>query len=304
MRTLRRALALGSASVVVLVAFACSDTTVVAGSSGAPPEADGAVITEDDAEAFEADGAVKPKPDTSPKPSKVNVTVESVAVLGNPREYALAVPKTYAAARKYPLIIALHGDGQNGPGFVKFLDFESVNGDDVIVAYPTGAEDLFATYAQNPDELLVEATINAVKAKLSIDDAKVWGFGYSKGGFMANEIACLKPGLFKAMAAHASGAAEEPRVNGYPDCPGVIGLPVLVTEGSFDTGIGGNYAAQYWASVNGCGTSRSDTTPAGCQKFNGCAAGTPTQYCLAAGVGHYPIWNQAAAISWAWFNTL
>jgi len=303
-RNVRFVLALGAAAATVLSGFACSENKIPASSSGGPPEADGAVVEEEDSGlVVDPDGAVVAKVDSA-KPSKVKITVEQIDVGTELREYALAVPKTYDAARKYPLIIALHGDGQNGPGVATFLDFQAVNGDDAIVAYPTGAEDLTTPYDQNPDQLLVEATINSVKGKLSIDDTKVWGFGYSKGGFMANEIACRKPGIFKAMAVHASGAPEEPRVNGYPDCPGVVGLPVLATEGDRDTGIGGDYAAKYWAFVNGCGTTRGNPTADGCYTQNGCPAGKPVIYCLAANVSHYPIWGQATAVSWTWFKTL
>lgn len=265
---------------------------------------EGGTVTEDGA-VVGPDGEIVEQPDgNTTKPSKVNATNETVDVAGNARRYVLAVPKTYDAARKYPLIVALHGDGQDGPAFRAFLPFDDIAGDDAIVAYPTGAVDIFTPYDQNPDQLMIEATIEAVKGKYAIDEGKVWGFGYSKGGFMANEIACRKPGVFKAMAIHAGGAPQEPQMNGFPVCPGVVGLPVLATEGEFDTAIGGDYGAQYWASVNGCSNQRSATTPAECKKHNGCPADKPVVYCLAPGVSHYPIWANAAAVSWDFFRSL
>ena len=293
-------LACAPAVAMVLVVFACSSDKVV--SNPAVPEGgmqleDGAIVG--------PDGEVI-MPDGSVKPSKVKATDETVSVLGTTRQYVLAVPKTYDAARKYPLIIALHGDGQDGASFRAFLQFDDLAGDDAIVAYPYIAPgDLFTPYDTNPDQQLIDATINAVKAKLSIDPAKVWGFGYSKGGFLANEIACRKPGIFKAMAIHAGGAPQEPQgADGFPQCPGVVGLPVIETEGQNDTGIGGDYGAQYWAKINGCGTGRSATTPAACQKSDGCPAGKPVTYCLAPGVSHYPIWGEATAVSWTFFKSL
>jgi polyhydroxybutyrate depolymerase len=290
-----------AALATVLAGFACSS------SEGSPPpypsSPDGAVVLEDGAVVDPPDAGVI-APDTGPA-SKVNTTSETVTVMGQTRKYELAVPKSYDAGRAYPLIIALHGDGQDGASFHAFLDFDALAGDDAVVAYPTGASDLFTSYDQNADQQLIEATINAVKGKLSIDAAKVWGFGYSKGGFMANEIACRRPGVWKAMAIHAGGAPQEPQgADGFPQCPGVIGLPVLETEGQFDQGIGGDYGAQYWASVNGCGTGRTATAPAPCQASDGCPAGKPVIYCLAPGVSHYPIWGQAAAVSWGFFKSL
>jgi polyhydroxybutyrate depolymerase len=291
----------GSALAVVFTVFACSSNTVAGG--GNPDVPEGGMQLEDGA-IVGADGEIIQKPDTS-KPSKVKVTNETVTVLGDMRTYVLAVPKTYDAARKYPLIIALHGDGQTGGGFREFITFDDVAGDDAIVAYPSGALDIFTAYDQNPDQLLVAATIKDVKGKLSIDATKIWGFGYSKGGFIANEIACRKPGVFTAMAIHAGGAPQEPHgADGYPQCPGVVGLPVLATEGDLDQGIGGLYGANYWASVNGCSGGRSATTPAPCQKNDGCPAGKPVVYCLAPGVNHYPIWDQAVNVSWSFFKGL
>jgi polyhydroxybutyrate depolymerase len=291
----------GFAVTSTLAFFACSSTPPQKESGEPLPE--GATRLEDGAVVM-LDGAVVYPPDTPTKPSKVNATDETVTVLGTSRTYELAVPKTYDASRKYPLIIALHGDGQDGPGFRAFLNFDDIAGDDAIVAYPTGAVDLFTDYDSNADQLLVEATINDVKSKRSIDDAKVWGFGYSKGAFMLNEIQCRKPGLLKAMAFHAGSAPQERDDAGDPDCPGVTGLPVLATEGDRDTDIGADYGANYWATINGCGTSRSPSTPAGCFKTDGCPTDEPVFYCLAAGVSHYPIWNQAANVSWAFYNGL
>jgi polyhydroxybutyrate depolymerase len=293
----------GLASMVAVVGvLACGDDA----SSPAPLSADGGTVTEDGA-VVDEDGAVVVEPDASgPKPSKVNATNETVDVGGNTRAYVLTVPKSYDAARKYPLIVAMHGDGQDATSFRAFLPLDDLTGDDAIVAYTDPhprpdnnvEQDLFTAYDQNIDQRLVEATIDAVKAKYSVDAAKIWGFGYSKGGFMLNQIACRKPGLLKAMTVHASGAPQDAQ------CPGVTGLPVLATEGSQDTGIGGEYDSQYWAQINGCGGQRTASTPPGCETYDGCPAGKPVTYCRAAGVSHYPIWDQAAAVSWAWLKAL
>jgi polyhydroxybutyrate depolymerase len=286
----------------MVAAFACSSDTVR--KSAGPFIPDGGMQLDDGA-VVDMDGNVVEQPDTSMKPSKVTATDETVTVLGEPRAYQLVVPKTYDAARKYPLIIALHGDGQDGPNFRSVLAWDDVAGDDAIVAYPTGTVDLFTPYDMNPDQLLVEATIADVKTKRSIDSAKVWGFGYSKGAYMLNEIACRKPGVLKAMAFHAGGAPQEPQgADNYPQCPGVIGLPVMATEGDKNIEVGADYAASYWAKVNGCSGNRTPSTPAACSTTDGCPADKPVVYCLAPGVVHYPIWDQAVNVSWAFFKTL
>lgn len=305
---MRLAFVCASAAVtaLVLTVVACSSTTVKVSNSQPVPEGG---MQLDDGAVVDMDGNVVAPGDTSmPKPSKVTATDETITVLGTSRTYQLVVPKTYDAARKYPLIIALHGDGQDGPGFRSVLTWDDVAGDDAIVAYPTGAVDLFTAYDMNPDQLLVAATIDDVKSKRSIDPTKIWGFGYSKGAFMLNEIQCRKSGVLTAMAFHAGSAPQaeprDPPMTGYPICPGVMGLPVLATEGDRNTDIGADYAANYWAMVNGCGGTRTPSTPAACYKTDGCPADKPVFYCLAPGVVHYPIWDQAVNVSWAFYKGL
>src|SRR4051812_31501721 len=98
----------GSGSVgvfVVLAVYACGGSE--GGSGTPPPGPDGATVIEDGA-VVDPDGNVV-EPDSA-KPSKVVVTMETVEVAGDTRDYVLSVPKTYNASKKYPLIVALHGD--------------------------------------------------------------------------------------------------------------------------------------------------------------------------------------------------
>jgi len=242
--------------------------------------------------------------DSGPLPSKVNTTNETVDVDGVAREYVLSVPKNYDGGRSYPLIVALHGDGLDAPGFVAFSKLEASTGDEAILAYPNGSVDLFTPYDQNRDQKLVEYTINAVKAKYSIDASKIWGFGYSKGGYQLNEIACKKPGIVTAMAIHAGGAPQSRDGNGNVDCPAAVGLPVFVTHGQNDDPGGGEYGAQYWASRAGCQGSRSPSQPAICEAYDGCEAGKPVVFCVVPDQPHYPLYADAAAHSWGWFKSL
>ncbi|MBX3189997.1 MAG: dienelactone hydrolase family protein [Labilithrix sp.] len=292
------------AVLVAVTAAACSSEPASEGAPDGGPNPDG--------DAARGDGPALPGDDASAPadgeaPSKVDVTNETVDVDGRPRDYVLAVPKTYAASRSYPLVIAFHGDGFNGPSFRNYFRIDNETGDDAIVTWPTGNDwDLFTDYDVNNDQKLVEAVILAIKSKYNVDDAKIWGVGYSKGGFLASEIACHKPGLLKAMAIHAGGAPQEPNgANGYPLCPSAIGLPVLVSHGTLDPQFGGgDYAANYWALVAGCGDTRSATTPSPCQKHDGCPASSPVLFCPVDGLRHVPLWSEAAKVSWAFFTSL
>jgi polyhydroxybutyrate depolymerase len=281
------------------VLYACGGNS--GSSSGATTPSDGATATRDGAVIVDPDAPVD-TPDAA-KVVKVDVTNEQITVAGDLREYVLSVPKTYSGSRQYPLILALHGDGQTADDFRISLGLDAVSGDDAIVAYPNGVVDLYTAYEQNGDQQLVEAVIADVKSKWSVDAAKVWGFGYSKGGFEINQLACRRPGMFKAIAGHACGGPQ--KLDGpATDCPGSMGLPVMITEGDLNTDIGAASGAKFWAAINHCSTNMVATTPAGCESYTGCDADKPVTYCLAAGVSHYPIWTGAVQASWDFFNSL
>jgi polyhydroxybutyrate depolymerase len=291
---------LGWTAVAVLALHACSEDTP--GGAGNPKGSSSGGTSSGGTSSGGTSG--NPDDSTPAVPSKVNTSNETISVDGTERNYMLSVPKTYATGRSYPLILALHGDGQDAPGFVTFLRLDAFTGDDAILAYPNRSEDLFTPYEQNNDQRLIEVMIDALKGKFAIDDTKVWALGYSKGAYQLNEIACRKPGLLKAMAIHAGGAPQERASNGDVDCPSAIALPTFVTHGSEDDPGGGQFGADYWASLAGCGESRTPSTPSICEAYDGCSAGKPVVFCVVPGQPHFPLYKDAAEHSWAWFKTL
>jgi len=237
-------------------------------------------------------------------PEKMSRTDETIDVDGTSRKYILSVPKSYVATRKYPLVLALHGDGQDAASFVSFLGLEPVAGDDVIIAYADHSEDLFTPYEENNDQKLIAAILPAVSSKRSIDAAKIWGVGYSKGGYQLNQIACRKPGLLKAIAVHAGGAPQDRDGEDAISCPSAVGLPAFVTHGANDEPSGGEYAADYWAGLAGCGSTRKATTPTICQAYDGCPKDKPVVFCVVPNQPHFPIYAAAGEHTWGWLKTL
>src|SRR5688500_18537528 len=75
-------------------------------------------------------------PPPPPPPQKVDVTNETVTAMGFTRDYVLAVPKSYSAAKSYPLVLVFHGDGGDGPSMRSYVKFDDATGEDAVVAYP------------------------------------------------------------------------------------------------------------------------------------------------------------------------
>jgi polyhydroxybutyrate depolymerase len=300
----------GATLAALVTIFACSSNTVEKATNPDVPEGgtqldDGAIVG--------PDGDLV-QPDTS-KPSLVNVTTGDVTNFSSDRSsYVVAVPKSYAATRKYPLVLVVHGDGGDGAGMRAYHPLDSESGEDAIVVYPSGKVhtwDLSTPFDQNTDQQYIESLIAAMKAKYSID--RVFAVGWSSGGFLVNILACRRAGIFNAIVSHAGGAPfeipESKDANGYQLCANSPKYPALITHGASDGTVdpgSGDFDAQFWAHYNGCdpdpGT-RVDTTPSPCKKHSGCPADKPVELCLIPGNGH-GVWSQAIPVEWAFLKSL
>jgi polyhydroxybutyrate depolymerase len=250
-----------------------------------------------------------------PALATVTVTNESMTSGGAKRTYVLVVPKTYDAARAYPLVMVFHGQPGTAVAMHQFHPFEVASQQEAVLVYPDGTNlewNLTGPTAVNADMQFVKALVDEVASKVSIDKTRVFGDGYSNGGFMVNQLAC-RLGLFKAIASHAGGAPYEPPEtgparypNGYVKCAADVRTPAIVLHGEADgvvTPDSGEFDAMYWAYVNGCAATRSATTPSPCTTYDGCPAGKPVVWCSIPSLGHL-IWSNGAAAAWAFFSSL
>ena len=310
---MRSYFALGiAAAASVLMVFACSDDPVANGNPNVP---EGGTLTEDGAIVGPDGEVIEP---AGPKPSLVDVTTGKLDGFGERSDYTLAVPKTYAATKKYPLVLVLHGDGDDGARMRTYHPLDGETGSDAIVVYPSGKSstwDLSTLYAQNQDQNYLVALIAALKEKYSVDDAKVFGVGWSSGAFMVSQLTCRRSDIFRGIVIHAGGAPfelpenEQKDPNGYLICPNATKIAALVTHGDADGTVepsSGASAAQYWAHSNGCNadpSARVATAPAPCMSFASCPTGKPVTFCLIAKNGH-GIWPQAVPVEWAFLEGL
>ena len=157
--------------------------------------------------------------------------------------YAIYVPNHYDAAKKYPLVISLHGEGSNhrldlrrvfGKGNLPhetdahagryFPQFKDV---DFIVASPLARGDL--GYQGIPERDVYDM-LDDVKKRLSIDDDRVYLTGVSMGGGGALWLALTHPDIWAAIAAvcpaETSGAEEFSQ--------NALNLPVRLFQGAID----------------------------------------------------------------------
>ncbi len=301
-----RFLSFGASGLVlgILVLGACSSsdtgaTTATSADGGTTPSSSGGSTTDTGSAAI------------------VTKTTESMTVNGTARVYVLKVPTKLDPAKTYPLAMDLHGSpgdaaGQSNDGF------ETTTGQDAIIVYPqaitedSGAWswDLANLAAKNPDVAMLEALPAELKTTkgLKIDTTKVFGFGYSGGGFFLQVYQCLGAKAFRAIAASAGGSPDSLRSTLGPQdpdacvaCPGAP-VPELIVFGKLDDTHGGDSQALCQAQLSGCAATLTNTTPTPCQKYDGCPADKPVEYCNVPDLGHGN-WSEAIPTSWAFFKT-
>jgi polyhydroxybutyrate depolymerase len=322
-----RAVGIRIAAFAVVVACQRGDRgngQVVANTDGAAPGASGAAGDgQVDAEpGSSASGAVSPPAGTSSSGAPIapmTVTQETLVVGGLVRSFTLAAPSTYDVARRYALVLVLHGDGDDGPSMRAVWPFDDVSSQDAFVAYPSGLDrgwDLYTPASQNADFAFLVALVDSLQSRFTVDPARVFGTGFSSGAFMVNQVACRRESLFRAIAPHSGGAPEEPNDpsaslwdgdGGFTRCAGeqlAAGPAALIVHGTADGTVGyesGDYTAKYWAYVNGCGATTHVDGEATCVSYDGCPTPRPVQFCSVPNLGH-ALWPDAKSHIWAFFN--
>ena len=248
------------------------------------------------------------------------LTHETATIAGRSRKFILVMPDPVEPSRAYPLIFMFHGDGGvNGDVLHNQIQFETVSKADAVVVYPDGlggdgnggAWDLVNAVDSNFDYPILKGIPDALAARVKIDPARIYGFGYSAGGFFINKAACVAEKAFRAIAENAGGQPYNgdneftPKFsNGCLQCANKT--PTLIMHGKNDDVVNygtGVYATTCQGTVNGCQVeSRTPTTPSPCETLDGCSAGNPVIFCGLAGVDH-GVWSGSAQTSWAFFQT-
>jgi polyhydroxybutyrate depolymerase len=116
------------------------------------------------------------------------------------------------------------------------------------------------------DLVFIARVIDALAFALNIDPARVYAFGHSTGGTMAQRLACRLPDRIAAVGAVA---APMP-VYLQPECDGSAPVPIVLIHGTDDsnfpwlgipnTFFGARATQQYWTDHNGCGIASAQTT--------------------------------------------
>ena len=178
------------------------------------------------------------------------------------REYIVHVPASYNATTPLPLLISLHGLGDNmtnfsGAGFHALAEAENF-----IVVTPQALDFAYAGFSIGaawnsgvgaqiailsspiyPNENIndvgfISALIDSLSAQYNIDPERIYATGFSMGGFMSNRLAVELNDKIAAIASVSGTLGDNVDRNNNP-CP----IPVMHIHGTADATI--DYNADY-----------------------------------------------------------
>ncbi len=255
-------------------------------------------------------------PDTGIAPSVDSSTVMmdggavssvSLSAGGVTRTFLLFAPTVPSAAPR-ALVFAFHGDGGTGASMMSEFPVDRASGSNAVVIYPDGINRGWDVDHPENELPFFDAMLAHAQAVATIDPVRVFVTGYSSGGYMANQLGCLRGNVLRGIAAQSGGGPY--LLGGTFDAKGNLVCPTpppaaLIIHGQSDPTVApseGSFSFEYWSYRNECGNTASVSTPLYCEAADGCAKQSVAR-CLVPGMGHQ-IWANAPEAVWGFFSGL
>jgi polyhydroxybutyrate depolymerase len=230
---------------------------------------------------------------------------QTVTSRGVTRQFYVSVPANYDPARRYPLVVGLHGRDYDGVRMRDYLALESQAPNDwAIFVYPdalrrtwgtlqaTGWQNgpvasMTSSYGGTDDLAFIDDMLAWMRDAYCLDPTRVFATGQSWGGDFSNVVGCFRGDVFRAVAPVAANGDYYLPTRSDAAAPCVGAPAVWALHGINDTSIpftqGGRYR-DFWVRRHGCDASASDPlTFAGamgddtCVAYRGCAQ--PVRWC-------------------------
>ncbi|MDB4991605.1 MAG: hypothetical protein JWN04_6783 [Myxococcaceae bacterium] len=225
---------------------------------------------------------------------------------GLDRTYSFYVPASYDPARAYPLIFRFHGHG--GSGASGGLEIEQASAGGALIISPDGllaANQTDRTWdpaSEAADLAYFDRLLDWAATRYCVDLDRVYAYGFSAGGGMAQRLACRRGDALRAVgtiAAIRRGTNER--------CQGMTAG--FLTYGQNDPAVPiahGVAVRDRLLLQNHC-TSESEALGPSCVRYRHCAAGEPVVWCVTdapAATAHDPGGVAAARPIWQFFSEL
>jgi phospholipase/carboxylesterase len=145
--------------------------------------------------------------------------------------YSIYVPEYYDPGRAWPLVVALHGGSGHGRGFLWSWLRDARSRGAILVA-PTATGETWAIAGADADTPNLDRILHDVRARWSIDPARMLLTGLSDGGTFCYVSGLERDSPFTHLAPVA--AAFHPFIAEMADAERIDGLPIHLTHGALD----------------------------------------------------------------------
>ncbi len=239
---------------------------------------------------------------------------------GQTRQYRIFVPPSYQPGKAVPLVLGFHGNGGTASQFESYSGFSALAArEGFLVVYPQGLGEppAWDTWAGSQDVHFVRDLIASVETRCAVDPARIYAVGHSRGGGMANRLACDLADRIAAVGS-VSGAYQYGE-----DCKPSRPVPIVAFHGTGDlivpyNGIGNGMREAYfiiatpipqwaadWAARNGCDPQPAEIFRQGAvtgQGWGNCRGAADVVLYTVSGGGHgWPGEVDAAQMIWTFF---
>jgi polyhydroxybutyrate depolymerase len=210
----------------------------------------------------------------------------TLVVDGREREYIIEVPDPYDPEVPYPLVIAYHGNNSrmdNAYGQQLAHEFEN----QAFVAYPQGlpGEGLDAIWllqAESIDVDFFDALVEDIGARGCVDRHRIFTWGYSRGGYFANLLACVRGDVVRGSSSAAAGMPLEAE-----QCVGPVSQFIFRgTEDPVVPEIEPRLSMQAWLELDACSDAWRPGYHPDCKVYAECETDSSVVYCETPGAGH------------------
>ncbi len=215
------------------------------------------------------------------KAATTGLQTRTIQIDGVDRTFLRFIPAGYDPAKPMSLILAFHGSGGTATGARNTFDLEGPAKGKAIIVYPQGlpnaAGDNRWDDKTGEDTKFVDDIIARTEANFCIDRDRIFATGFSNGARFTSNLGCSRGDVLRAIAPVAPGG----NANTLPltGCVGEVAIWEGLGTQDADHVEGATRVRDYYAASNGCSTTRTVTTPTGCEQYDGCRAETPSVWC-------------------------
>lgn len=235
---------------------------------------------------------------TFAQPAEQWTEQEAIEVTGSKRRWWVWLPANYDPQRPYPLVVLLHGCGNENNN----VPIQNHSGEQaIIVRGVTDQEDGCWTYGTEPNVLFFDAMVDATASRACIDERRIFAAGYSSGSWLISRLGCERADRLRAVATVAGGDV----VWNDDSCSGNVAALFVHDLDDQDNQIGGSEAVRdRLLRQNSCDPDAEPVSvdPAPCVEYPGCDQGFPVVWCETSGAGHNRQDSFAAPTIWNFFS--